>query len=367
MSNEKSHIQEKLRRWAEETVEVYNPIAQTTGLGYYTQSVLNRENLRPELLILGINPGEFIESTTMTGNELLQGNPCFKGLNDKDILFELSEKHDKNKRRYGWDLWKKIFKLFDYSQKGDILRELDKFVISNMVFFGTANEGQIPQEIDSNKCAQQTLKLIDILKPPVVLLLGAKCKSLYETITKTKLIELEGKNLSYCRKGHSIVFAIRHTSRFYSNAKLEEISPIICSALDYSKVFEEIIRIIPLKLLINSQDSNQKIDSKGRIVYTYWCNNNGNYKEENGTISLGLEYDKDDNYILSLLTKGNQPEELFALVNDYCNKAELFKKDNANNERYIADAKVEKATIAKFVDGLLSEIKTYRETDYPEK
>lgn len=366
MSNEKSQIQEKLEGWAEETVNVYNPMAQTTGLGYYTQSVLNRENLRPELVILGINPGEFRESITMTGKELLQGNPCFKGLGDKDILFELSEKHDRNKRRYGWDLWKKLFKLFDYSQKGEILRDLDKFVISNMVFFGTANEGQIPQGIDSNKCAQQTLKLIDILKPKVVLLLGVKCKSLFETVTKSKMIELEANNLSYCRRANSIVFAIRHTSRFYSNAKLEDISPIICSALDYSKAFEEIIRIIPLKQLINSQDSNQRTDSKGRIVYTYWCNNNGNYKEGNGTISIGLKYDKDDNYILSFLTKGNHPEELFALVNDYCNKAGLFKRDNTNNERYIADAKVEIATIAKFVDGLLSKIKTYREKDYPE-
>jgi acyl carrier protein len=139
-------------------------MAQTTGLGYYTQSILNRENLKPELLILGINPGEFRESITITGSELLQGNPCFKGMDDKEILYELSEKPDKKKRRYGWDLWKKVFKLLNYSQKGEILRDLDRFVISNMIFFGTENEGQIPREIDSNKCAQQTLKLIDILK-----------------------------------------------------------------------------------------------------------------------------------------------------------------------------------------------------------
>ena len=48
-------IQKELVKWAKETVDVYNPIAN--GLGYYTQSVLNRKSLDPDLLILGINPG----------------------------------------------------------------------------------------------------------------------------------------------------------------------------------------------------------------------------------------------------------------------------------------------------------------------
>ena len=78
-------IQNELREWAEETVNVYNPMAQTTGLGYYTQSVLNRETLNPDILILGINPGA-AGGSIMTGEELLQGNPCFWGKNDKEII-----------------------------------------------------------------------------------------------------------------------------------------------------------------------------------------------------------------------------------------------------------------------------------------
>ena len=49
MSNDKSQFQEKLRKWAEETIKVYNPIANS--LGYYTQSVLDRETLDPDILI----------------------------------------------------------------------------------------------------------------------------------------------------------------------------------------------------------------------------------------------------------------------------------------------------------------------------
>ena len=78
MSNDKRQIQERLRKWAEETVKVYNPIANS--LGYYTQSVLDRKSLNPDLLILGINPGA-AGGSIMTGEELLQGNPCFKGKN----------------------------------------------------------------------------------------------------------------------------------------------------------------------------------------------------------------------------------------------------------------------------------------------
>jgi hypothetical protein len=78
------NIQKELMDWADKTVNVYNPLAQTKKLGYYTQSVLNRETLDPDLLILGINPGA-AGGGIMSGEELLQGNPCFKGKGDEEI------------------------------------------------------------------------------------------------------------------------------------------------------------------------------------------------------------------------------------------------------------------------------------------
>ena len=88
MSNDKNQIQEKLASWAKETVNVYNPIVDTLNKesrGYYTQSVLNRDTLDPDLLIIGINPGA-AGGGIMNGDELLQGNPCFKGKSDKEIM-----------------------------------------------------------------------------------------------------------------------------------------------------------------------------------------------------------------------------------------------------------------------------------------
>ena len=84
MSNDRKQIQVKLESWAKETVNVYNRIVETLNekkpdikWGYYTQSVLNRETLNPDILILGINPGA-AGGGIMTWEELLQGNPCDK-------------------------------------------------------------------------------------------------------------------------------------------------------------------------------------------------------------------------------------------------------------------------------------------------
>jgi hypothetical protein len=358
-------IQKDLIDWAKETVEIYNPMAQTTGLGYYTQSVLNRENLKPELLILGINPGEFIESITITWSKLLQGNPCFKGMDDNEILYELSEKPDKRKRRYGWDLWKKVFKLLNYSQKGEILRDLDRFVISNMVFFGTANEGQIPRGIDSNKCAQQTLKLIDILKPKVVLLLGTKSKSLFETVTKTKMIEIDPKNLSYIKLKDNYVFAIKHTARFYSNVKCEEIGRTICYALEHPDSFEDKFKLIQLKHRIGSNDTIQRIDSEGKLVHEYFCKGkNGKFERENGIISIGLKIDNEGNkYVLSILSNGNHPDLFNEMICNYCEK----NRWSSNNDlSYSVDITTSEDTIVNFMTFLLKEMKAYREKDTKE-
>jgi hypothetical protein len=39
----------------------------------------------------------------------------------------------------------------------NILKEHDRFVLSNMIFYGTRKESQIPK-IDREECAKQTIK-----------------------------------------------------------------------------------------------------------------------------------------------------------------------------------------------------------------
>lgn len=358
-------ISEMLKLWSEETINVYNPIAQKVKLGYYTQSVLSRIKRSPELLIFGINPGSRGGRINQDRDGLLEGNPCFHGLTDEDVIFELSKKHDKIKHRYGWDLWSKLHKLLGFSGKEKLLERLDCFVLSNMVFFGTDHEGDIPNGIDVNKCAKQSLKLIDILKPKIILLLGVKSKELFEKTKEVKMKEIEPNNLSYYKLGNIYVFAIKHTAYFYSDIKCEEISKTICYALDNPDKFEDKFKLVQLKHKIDSNGTIQWINSEGKLVHEYFCKgNNGKYERGNGTISVGLKIDnKDNKYILSILSNGNHPKDFLAMVQGICDESKLFKK-NADYD-FVADIGTDDGKIVEFFNVLLAKIKEYRETDFP--
>lgn len=86
------NIQDELKKWAKEVVEVYNPIKRS----YYTQSDLTKITVSPEILILGINPGS-------TGNEEAQ-----------PITADVFLKGNKNfcDREKSWYLWKTLEKFF---------------------------------------------------------------------------------------------------------------------------------------------------------------------------------------------------------------------------------------------------------------
>lgn len=228
-------IKEELLDWAEKTINVYNPMAQRTGLGYYTQSVLDRKSLNPDLLILGINPGA-AGGSIMTAKELLQGNPCFIGKKDKEIIDIYFNNYDPQKRKKGWDLMVKIRKMLELAGK-QTLEDLDKFVLTNMVFIGTAKQGQIPKEINQDVCAKQTLELIDILKPKVILLLGDQTRDLFKKVANVSHMEelIPNYHDFYCFYNNSHVISIYHTAyyRFYNNdANKKVIGNILGFALD---------------------------------------------------------------------------------------------------------------------------------------
>jgi hypothetical protein len=355
-----------LENWADETIRIYNPIAQKYQLGYYTQSVLSRIERFPELLILGINPGSRGGKVEQDRKGLLEGNPCFHCLNDEEILFEMSKKHDKNKHRYGWDLWAKIHKLFVFSGKGELLERLDSFVLSNMVFFGTDHEGDLPCGIDTIKCAKQTLKLIDILKPKITLLLGVKSKELFEKTKQIKMKEIEPANLSYYKLGDIIVFAIKHTAYFYSDIKCEEISKTICYALDHPDIFEDKFKLVQIKHKIGSNGTIQWIDSEGQLIHEYFCKDiRGNYTKENGTISVSLKIDDNNSrYVLSIISEGNHPDKFKKLICDYCSNKGWLKSDN--DLSYTKALSTDENLIVDSMTSLLQQMKDYRERDLPE-
>ena len=236
------NIQEELIDWAEKTVEVYKK--QTTEIGFYTQTPLSiflKDNIqKPDLLILGINPGSGGGIKRNTGAELLKGNPCFEGMDSEGIIKNMSGDKDNNKNRKGWALWHRLNNMLNFSNNEDhkkILRNLDRFVLSNMIFFGTEKENQIPN-IKREECAKQTIELISILQPKVVLLLGSQSRKLFDRVSENKLEVLVPNSMYHCMSGKSHVLAIKHTAYYYSSIEMELIGKTIGYILDHS---EEII------------------------------------------------------------------------------------------------------------------------------
>ena len=365
----------QLKDWSKTTLEYYlgevKRVGEDVATSFYNQSDLSRVE-ECDLMIIGINPGcgclykDWKLKNDLTPDFLFKGNPCFKGKSDETIIKEMSEDYYPEKRRYGWDLWKKIHKLLDYSGKGDLLRHLDRFVLTNMIFFGTANEGIIPKKIDKISCAKQTVRLIDLLNPKLILLLGDNCKTLFEQANNLRMIEIEARNLSYCRLGNSYVFAIKHTAHFYSNIKCEEISKTICYAFDNPDKFEDKFKLVQLKHMIGSNGTIQWIDSEGKLIHEYFCKGgNGKCERENGTISVGLKMDGEGKkYVLSILSTGNHPDKFIAKVQEICDESKLFKKNADIN--FVADVETDDNKIVDFFNLLLSKMKDYRETDLPE-
>ena len=242
-----TNLQYKLREWSKWALESYlsevNHVGENVATSFYNQSDLSRVK-NCELMIIGINPGAGclfsqwgLKDQVLSNSDFLyRGNPCFQGLSDKEIIYEMSQKYDKDKKRYGWDLWHKIHKMLGYAGKGELLEKPDKFVLSNMVFFGTAHQGQIPKEIDQEYCAKQTLELIDILKPKVVLLLGDQARDLFKKVANISHMEelIPNYHDFYCFYNNIHVISIYHTAYygFYTNDRMNVIGKILGYALD---------------------------------------------------------------------------------------------------------------------------------------
>ena len=234
MNNEKKQIQEELVGWAKETVDVYNLIAKEFKLGYYTQTPLSLVSQSPDMLILGINPGSGGGKVYMTADELLKGNPCFEGLDKEGVVKAMREARDDNKKRNGWALWHRLNNMLEESSNNkDLLQDFNKFVLSNMIFFGTDKEYQLPK-VNKERCAERTLKLIDYLEPKVVLLLGKQSRDLYNRITdKEKLEVLVPNSIYHCMYGKSHILAIKHTAYYYSNKEMVVVGKTIGLVLDH--------------------------------------------------------------------------------------------------------------------------------------
>lgn len=131
----------------------------------------------------------------------------------------------------------------------------------------------------------------------------------------------------------------------------------------YPKGLDNIDKLICLKKRIKAVGAISKIAKGATLTYEYFCKGTDGFKRQYGTISIDLKFSHEQNYMLSFLSKGNHPERFSLMVNNFFSNNELFKHDNSKGEYYIADATINNAVVAKVIEELLVEIKSYREKD----
>ncbi len=415
--------QEELKEWSKETVDCYldqvKKVGEDVATSFYNQSDLSRVK-DCELMIIGINPGagclfsHWNLKDSITDDFLYYGNPCFRKedgsvMSDKEILFGYYEQYDSQKRKYGWDLMKKIHKMLNFSGKGDILKNLDRFVLSNMLFFGTYKENQIPKGIDKIECAKQTLKLIDIINPKVILLLGDQCRFLFEKTTKITHMETFVPNYhvfySFYKNHHFI--AIYHTAyyRFYTNENMKIIGNIIGYAIDnpsqridkeqlekfliekmnhcdYNSILKEKSNSLEkelglknraklLKAIISNYGARQRIYSGTVLYHEYYTTIiNGEYADSKDMIAIDLMPEENKSqYAVIVFTRQKDETKTQNLIKGVWPDEEFnpWSKDKSRHVHKVISFNESNERIKDIMEQVLQDVKAYRDKTFPLK
>ena len=198
------NIQEELKKWAEESVKEYHSIAsrKEVNIAYYTQSDLSILSGKPELMIVGINPGNpfgkptyteqcnnknwsYLSNNPLDKNHLLKGNYCRE--KDKPSSWE-------NHRKWGY--WKGLKRCLSQTNLNAIIDDDSKIVVTNASFFSTKAADGISESL-LIETIPYTLKLIKITNPKhLIFLSGRKCfERLLNLSRKSNIIQFEYKHI----------------------------------------------------------------------------------------------------------------------------------------------------------------------------
>lgn len=223
-------MQNELKQWADQTADFYHRLA--ADLHYETApvpSIYGQSDLTEltdcQLLVLGINPGagslyrEQWREGRPTGDYLLHGNP------------ELAEKKRKGESTFlqafrTWSLYRRIRNILARGGVADVLDDTGRFAIENLVFFATKNVHEIPALIRPHweACAAQTLRLADILKPRLILMLSADRALLPTALDWQPLVP---QSMLHARWGDTPVLSIKHTAYPYGAAEMNLTGKVI--------------------------------------------------------------------------------------------------------------------------------------------
>lgn len=195
------NIQEELKKWAEESVKEYHSIAsrKEVNIAYYTQSDLSILSEKPELMIIGINPGSYstyqdqlknknwsyLYKNPYDKNHLLKGNYC------KEEGKPSSWDNHKN-----WKYWTGLKTCLSQTELSAIMDDDSKIIVTNASFFSTEKANEIREDL-LKETIPYTLKLINKTTPKhLIFLSGRKCfERLYRLSKASNLIQFEYKNV----------------------------------------------------------------------------------------------------------------------------------------------------------------------------
>ena len=202
-------IQKELREWADKVVKKYNSVAQTEDSSYYTQSNLSKINRKPQVLILGINPGSSGNYKEIDSETFLKGNPFFSP-------------------EVNWHLWKGLKKIFRAGGIEKLLENEEDFVFSNIYHFDTPKADQLLTRIKNDyEYIELTKELIQKLTPTMVICLG-KDDSMSKLINSPKTL-IDVGELLYGEIDSIPIYGIPHTSKYYTNEESTMLGEVLAS------------------------------------------------------------------------------------------------------------------------------------------
>ncbi|MBI1668957.1 uracil-DNA glycosylase family protein [Capnocytophaga periodontitidis] len=244
----------ELEQWAAEVIEKITPIAEQIDLAYYP--LQTEAKMNPELLIIGLNPRAVDEKEArldsqknnsiwefkdgkMSTERLLKGNPCYS---EKDT----------------WTVIKGIENI-NFVKRSI---ESGNYCFMNYIFFSTKDENTLKGlknfKLIEDTCVDFTKKIVDIINPKQIIVLGVTASD--KLVTNKKTI-LQSNNARLVVEGNISgrkVFAIYHPSRLKSYLDKNIINKYLSELLEGKKVTP-----INLNNKINIQNVLSVLKEKG--------------------------------------------------------------------------------------------------------
>ena len=166
-------LQKEITDWAKKYVPQFNKLAKETGYCFYTQSPLKEIKSDVDWMIIGINPGRRGKiskySKYISADDFLKGNPTWKerflenGLPHKDWGRYLNGVH--------------TFLGYERNKHPESIDNDSKTIWTNLTPFATEHANQLKNKELMGIGLKSTAKLIKIIKPKRILLLGVKAFS----------------------------------------------------------------------------------------------------------------------------------------------------------------------------------------------